>query len=693
MQTWKIKRRAEVRKGKSRWKARLIGAVLLIATLAAAAYDFPVYWNRGTDLLQTKTGWAAPKLSESPFRLGLDLQGGTHLVYDADMKEIPEADRAVALEGVRDVIERRVNAFGVAEPVVQTTTTGGTYRVIVELAGVLDVNAAIQEIGETPVLEFKEPGQELQREPTKEEEASLKERQDFERKDAENIFTRARAGESFDELVSTFSFDPNKTTTKGVVDGLTESSEFYGPIVKAIKNFRVRPGVIVPKVVETPEGLNIVKYQGTAEGEEALLSHLLICYEGTTGCANPIPELDASLIINRLKNEATQENFAQLAKDNSTDLGSKDAGGDLGWVSRGQMVLPFELEAFKTPVGSISNVVQTDFGYHLILKRDSRKTMTYSVQRILMPLSDIFDIIPGVSPWKNTPLSGKHLKRASVRFDPNSSAPYVSIEFNDEGADLFGELTSRLVGQPIAIFLDGAPISTPTVQSAIYGGQAVITGNFTLDESKLLAQRLNAGALPVPVKLISQQTVGPILGKASLEASVRAALIGFVLVVAFMILVYRLPGVLAALALILFAFLNLAAYKLFGVTLTLSSIAGFVLSIGIAVDANVLIFERFKDEFRSGRDLASAIDEGFKRAWPPIRDGHLTTLISALVLYSFSSSVVRGFALTLAIGVILSLFTAITVTRAYIGNVSVWKWLQRPWMYATNRSQKLEVRN
>jgi len=688
MQTWKTKRRTEhAKRGKSRWKIRLTGIVLLLATLGAAVYDFPSVWNQGAGAVQAKTGWTMPRLADEPFRLGLDLQGGTHLVYDADMKEIPAGDREVALEGVRDVIERRVNAFGVAEPVVQTTTSGGVHRVIVELAGVLDVNAAINEIGETPVLEFKEPGQELDREPTAEEQQQLKDQQVEDRKAANTVLAEARAGKDFAELVLTHSLQ--RDTTQGIVENASADSAVYGPIVKAIQNTGTRVNGVVPRVVENTDGLNIVKNLGSQREEEALLSHILICFEGTIACANPIPELDASLIINRLKKEATAENFAQLAKENSTDIGSKEKGVDLGWVGKGQMILPFELEAFKTPVGSISDVVQTDFGYHIIYKRDARKVTLYKFQRALLPMSDIFDIVPAPSPWKNTTLSGKHLERATVQFDPNTGSPYVSLEFNDEGADLFGKLTERLVGQQIAIFLDGAPISKPVVQSAIYGGQAVITGDSKLNEVKLLAQRLNAGALPVPVKLVSQQTVGPTLGKVSLDMSIRAALIGFVLVALFMILAYRLPGILSVVALVLYAFLNLVAYKLFGVTVTLSSIAGFVLSLGIAVDANVLIFERFKDEFRAGRDLTSAIDEGFKRAWPPIRDGHLTTLISAIVLYGFSSSVVRGFALTLAIGVLLSLFTAITVTRAYMANVSVWRWLQKPWLYGTRKSTQV----
>jgi len=307
---------------------------------------------------------------------------------------------------------------------------------------------------------------------------------------------------------------------------------------------------------------------------------------------------------------------------------------------------------------------------------------------VLLPFSTAADIIPDASPWQNTGLSGKDLTRATVEFDQNSGAPHVTLQFNAEGAKLFGDLTASLVGQPIAIFLDGSPISTPVVQQAIYGGQAIITGTFTVDEAKLLAQRLNAGALPVPVKLISQETVGPTLGIASLQQSLKAAMIGFALVAAFMIFLYRLPGLLSILALTLYAFLNIMAYRLFGVTITLSGIAGLVLSLGIAVDANVLIFERMKDEYRSGRDLSTSISEGFKRAWAPIRDGHFTTFISAAVLYAFSSSFVKGFALTLAVGVVLSLFTAITVTQTYMRNVKDAKWLQNPWLYALKRKKE-----
>ena len=701
MQTWKIKRREISRPGDKRWRVRVMGIVMILLTLATAAYDFPQFWNQGAGYVQAQTGWTPPLLSETAFKFGLDLQVGTHLVYEADMKDIAEADRLDALAGVRDVIERRVNAFGVSEPVVQISTTGGTYRVIIELAGVLDVKEAIKQIGETPVLEFKEPGQQLDRELTAEEKVTLEQKQKEDRKNAADVLAKARAGQDFETLYNQYSQMSNVNglnlgdQAEGVsiqaqpesplrVDSITSTSLFYGPIGQEIVNSNARTGQIINKVIETSQGLNIVKYIEARTDKEMLLSHILICFEGKAGCQNPIPALDASLQINDIRDQATAENFAELAKQYSTDK-SGDGSGDLGWVKPGDVVPAFEIAAKQTAVGAISNVVETDYGYHIILKREEKPITTYSVDRILMPLTTQFDILPPSSPWKNTGLSGKQLKRSTVQFDQSSGAPHISLQFNDEGATLFGELTKANVGQPIAIFLDGAAISTPVVQEAIYGGQAVITGNFTLDEAKLLAQRLNAGALPVPVKLLSQQTVGPTLGAVSLQKSIMAGLIGFALVALYMIFFYRLAGLISVIAIFLYAFLNLAAYRFFGVTITLAGIAGFVLSLGMAVDANVLIIERFKEEYKAGRDFATAIDEGFRRAWSAIWDGNLTTLIAAAVLFYFSSSFIKGFAVTLSIGVLLSMLSAIFVSRVYFKNILSWSWLRHPSLYRAKR--------
>lgn len=684
MQTWKLKKKTQ-KKTKKIGKYRIFAVLALLATLLLGVFDFPAMWNQNIETVEAKTGWNLPSIRQDSFNLGLDLQGGAHLVYEADMSDIPEEDRIEALEGVRDVIERRVNAFGVSEPVVQTTSSGGTYRIIIELAGVLDITEAIDLIGETPVLEFKEPGEALDRDPTEEELAELDALNVQERADAQVVLDRALAGENFDALVEEFSIESNKDTTKGIIEQVTADS-YYSEYALLIEQRGVFPGQVNGNLLENEDGISVFKYLNPSEQTEMLLSHILICYEGTIGCANEISELDASLQIRNVKDQLTAENFEELARQYSTDPSVESNGGDLGWATAGDYVASFGLAAGGLAVGEISDIVATDFGYHLIYKRDQRTVPSYTIQRVLMPFSDIYDVIPSPSPWVNTELSGKYLERANVEFDANSGRPHVSLTFNTEGGELFGQLTETHVGQPIAIFLDGQAISTPVVQQAIYGGRAVITGDFTLQEAKLLAQRLNAGALPVSIELLSQQTVGPTLGAESLEKSISAALFGFLLVALYMVLVYRFTGFIAVIALTLFALLNLAAYKVFGVTITLAGIAGLVLSLGIAVDANVLIIERFKEEYAAGRDLSSAVDEAFARAWSAIRDGNLTTLIAAAILYWFSSSFIRGFALTLSIGVILSMFTAIVVSRAYLKAVLRWKLFRKPSLLGVKRS-------
>jgi len=263
-------------------------------------------------------------------------------------------------------------------------------------------------------------------------------------------------------------------------------------------------------------------------------------------------------------------------------------------------------------------------------------------------------------------LSGKHLKKSDIVFDTQSNQPQITLEFNAEGKELFSTITRENIGKQVAIFLDGQIISAPVVSQEIKSGQAVITGNFTVDDAKELALRLNAGALPVPIRLLQQQTVGATLGSESIEKSMKAGLIGFLAVGIFMVIYYRSLGVLAVVALMIYAVLNLAIFKLIPVTLTLAGIAGFILSIGMAVDANILIFERTKEELKRGRSVEKAVLEGFQRAWSAIRDSNISSLITVFILGYFGTSLIRGFAVTLGIGILLSMFTAITVTRALI---------------------------
>ena len=240
------------------------------------------------------------------------------------------------------------------------------------------------------------------------------------------------------------------------------------------------------------------------------------------------------------------------------------------------------------------------------------------------------------------------------------------LKFNSDGARIFSDLTTRNVGRYFGMFLDGVPISVPVIREAIPNGEAVVSGNFTPEEAKELARNLNYGALPVPIELISTQTVSGTLGDEAVRDGILAALWGVGAVALFMILWYRLPGLLAAVALLLYIGVNLALFQLIPVTLTAAGIAAFILSVGMAVDANILIFERTKEEMRSGKDIDHALHEGFSRAWPSIRDSNISSIITATILFWFGTSLIKGFALVFGLGVLVSMLTAITVSRTFL---------------------------
>ena len=265
--------------------------------------------------------------------------------------------------------------------------------------------------------------------------------------------------------------------------------------------------------------------------------------------------------------------------------------------------------------------------------------------------------------WVSTGISGKDLKNAYLGTDQTGKEWHVNFVLNDKGAKKFGRLTGEMVGKPLGIFFDNELVSSPVVNTPITGGEGYISGNFTKEEAQNMVNLLNAGALPVPAVIIEENTVGPTLGIDSLHKSEIAGLVGIGLVMLFMVVYYRVPGFIANIALTVYALLIFAIFKLIPVTLTLAGIAGFILSIGMAVDANILIFERTKEELRIGRTLFAAINAGFERAFTSIFDSNMTTIITCSILYMFGTSIVKGFALTLAIGVLVSMFTAITVTK------------------------------
>lgn len=394
--------------------------------------------------------------SRFPFTFGLDLAGGSHLVYQADVSGVAEKEIPDAMAVLRDVIERRTNIFGVSEPVVQVeegsfVNKEKVQRLVVELPGITDVNEAVRQIGQTPSLEFK--------------------------------------------------------------------------------------------IVEE-----------SAPPAEAL----------------------------------------------TDDTAS----------------------------------------------------------------------VPEVS-YKDTGLTGRYISRATLQFGSGQQGgslnePIVQVDFNDEGAKLFEEITKNNVGKQLAIFLDGTPVSSPVIREAIKGGVATISGNFTPEEARELVRNLNFGALPVPISLVSTQTIGASLGDEALHAGVKAGIYGFILLALFMILWYRLPGIIAVVALGIYVAIMLALFKLIPVVLTSAGIAGFILSVGLAVDANILIAERIKEELAQGKATKEAISEGFARAWLAIRDSNIAHVIASIILFWFGTALIKGFALVFALGVVVSMFSAITISRTLL---------------------------
>lgn len=268
--------------------------------------------------------------------------------------------------------------------------------------------------------------------------------------------------------------------------------------------------------------------------------------------------------------------------------------------------------------------------------------------------------------FERTGLSGRYLSKARVEFDPTTGVPLVGLEFDKEGGALFAKITREHKNEILAIVLDGKVISAPVIIDEISDGKAQITGSFTPAEAKDLVRNLNYGALPVPIELATSKTIGATLGEQALQSGVRAGIIGFIILTIFMVLWYRLPGIVASVALIMYVIFSLAIFKLIPVTLTAAGLAGFILSVGMAVDANILIFERTKEELKKGKDIYEAIKDGFARAWLSIRDSNISSIITAFILFWLGTSAVKGFALTLGIGVIVSMLTAITVSRTLL---------------------------
>jgi len=519
---------------------------------------------------------------------------------------------------------------------------------------------------------------------------------------AEVLEPRFQTGRTITEAPTAFGILDNieenvsyKTHSGQVLDASIET-----PVVSTLR--LMQPGDLESTTL--PDGTARVLFlRSLTKGrEEVEASHILVSYKGASGADPSITRTKEQALARAKELKARLdrgENFAALARRES-DGPSKAQGGSLGKFTRGMMVPAFEEVAFTLPPGVMSDPVETPFGYHLIrvdrapvisLDRASYDELIITGNEANIRAADEFitrlqagmlrrdeDAIAlrllffSLKPtgWNDTPLDGKHFHSASVTLDPITNIPVVQIQFDEEGGKLFQELTKRNVQKRLAIFVGGELVSAPVVQEEISGGTAVITGSRNFEEARRLAQDLNTGAIPAPIHLVGQYTVEATLGAKALRTSLQAALLGTVILMLYMVAVYRLLGIVACIALVvygilLFTILKLPLFLLSKdyIVLTLAGMAGIILSLGMAIDANVLVFERMKEELRKGKLVKTAVETSFRHAWPAIRDGNVSTLITCAILFMVGTSIVRGFAITLGMGVILSMFTAITITR------------------------------
>ncbi len=455
--------------------------------------------------------------------------------------------------------------------------------------------------------------------------------------------------------------------------------------------------------------------QFAAGKEQVDVSHILVAYKGAQAAEEGVTRTkDAALArAEALRKQVDSgANFEALASTQS-DGQSKQNAGKLGPISRGQLVPSFEEAAFGGKTGQVLGPIETPFGYHII-RINKEKYLTPDIATFddlavtgddaqsradtiladlqagrvtrdeeALPLRLLFFSLEPTG-WKDTALDGKHFRSATAILDPTTNIPVVQIAFDDEGGTIFQELTKRNIGKQIAIFVGGQLVTAPRVEAEITGGTAVITGTQNVQAAQALAQDLNTGAIPAPIHLVGQRTVEPTLGAEALNTSVQAGLVGIIMVMLYMILFYRAFGVIAALALSSYAVIFLALFKLplFLISnqymvLTLAGAAGLILSIGMAVDTNVLVFERVKEELRKGKGLKTAIDIGFEKAWPSVRDSNISTIITCVLLFMIGTSIVRGFAITLGIGVLISMFTGMVISH----------WITS-WLATTSLAQK-----
>ncbi len=581
--------------------------------------------------------------------LGLDLQGGSHLVYQANVMSEPDDEgqmtgerippTADQMDALKRTIERRLNSSGLGEPILQVL---GDDRLLVQIPGVSDPDSAKALIGETAQLEFLHRTRNVPQ-PLEFEEGDIVGYRVVQM--TPELFSPPEAAEETDAEDSEQAAQESEDSSS---DG-EESSEEADDTAS-----------------NQEEESDAVPSEAGPPGLEVEFSD-----SGLAKFAPYVAELRDSLVP-VTGTEATYPDRLAFSL----------AGSDAQEVEVTYQPVLFLDDGTLFPVGgepSVREIIGTNkYVISLIEALIDSEDPLADAERQFPPGGElVFKLIKGRVD-EDINLTGDDLARAYPGQHQGSGAPIVNIEFNGEGTRKFAEITTEIAGtsDQIAIFLDDEELIAPVAEQAITGGTAYISGrDFTIERVRDIALLLESGRLPIPIELILEKDVDAILGSDSLQKSVRAGVVGLVLVFLFMLLYYRMPGLIAALALLIYALVLIAIFKMLPVTLTLSGVAAAILSVGMAVDANILIFERMKEEMRAGRTLLSSINIGFNRAWSAIRDSNVSTLITSGILYWFAdtlgATVVQGFAATLAIGVMLSMFSAIFVSRTLLRIVAL----------------------
>lgn len=564
----------------------------MVLALFSAAYVLP--W---------KTIGINTPFPVTEYKLGLDLHGGVELDYKIDMADAAKKTDFQAndiIEGLKSIVEKRVNSLGTAEPTIQTASYGNEEHIIVQI----------------PTQNFD--GEALT----------------TEQKKAKNDEYIAKAKDTIGKVVR-LEFKEQKTT---VTDAdKKERTDIAANLLK-----EVQEGVYPFETIAN-------KYKDQYENIE---------YRAGSGSITEIPAEYAFSGMENVKTPYVSNKVMDTQKGEGYTLGTDNK------LQKTEGEKGYSIVRIK----SISSVekerdVKTGTGASAVTKTEKYTAKIYDYEGVFVSQKP--------SEW--TPaktedgkvLDEQYLSKASVSFS-QGFAPQVDLLFNTEGGKIFAELTKRLMGKQIAIFVGGELLTAPTVQSVIPDGRAVITGNYTAESAKKLATDINTGIVPAPIYLTSERTIDAKIGADSLTVIIHAGLIGLLLIIIFLLLIYRVSGLMAGIALIIYGLLLLAIVKSFGIVLTLASIAGIILSIGLAIDANILIFERTKEELRKGVEVEKAIVVGFGKSWSAIWDSHITSFTSAVVLYVFGISLIKGFGLMLGLGILLSLFTAMWISRILI---------------------------